>query len=66
MLSPDSIPWSSEAAQEFETNFDDWIDNMQWLDPESIDWVTLKSLVLFSLLLMSVELLGRHFKVGAK
>lgn len=38
MLSPDSIPWSSEAAQEFETNFDDWIDNMQWLDPESIDW----------------------------
>ncbi|EWZ28637.1 hypothetical protein FOZG_17642 [Fusarium oxysporum Fo47] len=38
MLSPDSIPWSSEAAQEFETNFDDWIDNVQWLDPESIDW----------------------------
>ena len=39
MLSPDSIPWSSEAAKEFETNFDDWIDNVQWLDPESIDWV---------------------------
>jgi len=39
MLSPESIPWSSEAAEEFETNFDDWIDNVQWLDPESIDWV---------------------------
>ncbi|KAI3580684.1 glycosyl hydrolase family 3 C-terminal domain-containing protein, partial [Fusarium oxysporum f. sp. albedinis] len=38
MLSPGSIPWSSETAQEFGTTFDDWIDNVQWLDPESIDW----------------------------
>jgi hypothetical protein len=40
MLSPESHSWSSEAAQEFGTNFDDWIDNVQWFDPESIDWVT--------------------------
>jgi hypothetical protein len=40
MLSPESLSWSSKAAQEFGTYFDDWIDNVQWLDPESIDWVT--------------------------
>ncbi|EXA32911.1 hypothetical protein FOMG_18150 [Fusarium oxysporum f. sp. melonis 26406] len=38
MLSPDSIPGPSEAAQGFGTYFDDWIDNVQWLNPESIDW----------------------------
>ncbi|KAH7232923.1 hypothetical protein BKA59DRAFT_504081 [Fusarium tricinctum] len=38
MLSPESLSWSSKAAQEFGTYFDDWIDNVQWLDPESIDW----------------------------
>jgi hypothetical protein len=39
MLSPESLSRSSKAAQEFGTYFDDWIDNVQWLDPESIDWV---------------------------
>lgn len=40
MLSAESLSSSSKAAQEFGTYFDDWIDNVQWLDPESIDWVT--------------------------
>jgi hypothetical protein len=39
MLSPEKLSWSSEAAQQFGNNFDDWIDNVQWLNPESIDWV---------------------------
>ncbi|EXK24509.1 hypothetical protein FOXG_17485 [Fusarium oxysporum f. sp. lycopersici 4287] len=38
MLSPDSIPGPSEAAQGLGTYFDDWIANVQWLNPESIDW----------------------------
>ncbi|RGP81459.1 zn -c6 fungal-type dna-binding domain [Fusarium longipes] len=38
MLGPETSSWSSEAAHEFESNFDDWIDNVQWLNPGSIDW----------------------------
>jgi hypothetical protein len=26
--------------QNFESSFDDWIDTVPWLDPNSVDWVS--------------------------
>ncbi|KAL3471208.1 hypothetical protein BJX99DRAFT_237964 [Aspergillus californicus] len=38
MLSPDNFQWSNPAGYEFGNTFDNWIDSVQWLNPDSINW----------------------------
>ncbi|KAL4865791.1 hypothetical protein BDV12DRAFT_173880 [Aspergillus spectabilis] len=38
MLSPDIFAWSDPAGYEFANTFDDWIDSVQWLNPDSSIW----------------------------
>lgn len=57
MLSADQFQWASSVGQEFGSSFDNWIDTVQWLNPESVNWVGSYNHSL-SLRLMIVGFLG--------
>ncbi|KAJ5893860.1 hypothetical protein N7495_005551 [Penicillium taxi] len=40
MMSPGQFKWSTPVDYQFRNNFDDWIDAVQWLNPDSVNWVS--------------------------
>ena len=41
MLSPDNFQWSDPAgSNQFGNIFDEWVDSVQWLNSDSINWVS--------------------------
>ncbi|CAH0051766.1 unnamed protein product [Clonostachys solani] len=38
LLSPSQFQWSDSAGHEFGYSFDNWIDTIQWLNPDSVNW----------------------------
>jgi hypothetical protein len=43
MLSPSLFEWSSLEGPSFGASLNDWIDSLQWIDTNFIDWVSFHS-----------------------
>lgn len=44
MLQPGQFRWTQPAGSQISNSLDEWIDNYQWLNQDTIDWVSFESL----------------------